>query len=60
MITAAQYQALRTKYIRKVIDKEDISSEFRLCNARDETIAHRVTECKVIAKTSTKIGNMTV
>ena len=50
MLTAAQDQALRTRYIRKVIDKEDISAMCRLCGERDETIAHIVSECKMLAQ----------
>ena len=42
---AAQEQANRTKYIRKVIDNEDIDSKCRLCGGRDETVAHILAEC---------------
>ncbi len=50
MLMAAQDQALRTKYIRNVIDKEDISATCRLCGDRDETVAHIVSECKMLAQ----------
>ena len=50
MIMAAQDQALRTRYIRKEIDKEDISAECRLCNERNETVSHIVSECKMLAQ----------
>ena len=35
---AAQEQAIRTKYIRKIIDNEDIDSICRLCGERDKTV----------------------
>ena len=50
MLMAAQGQALRTKYIRKVIDKEDVAATCRLCGERDETVAHVVSECKMLAQ----------
>ena len=50
MLMAAQDQALRTRHIRKVIDKEDIDGKCRLCGERDETIAHIVSECKKLAQ----------
>ena len=50
MIMAAQDQALRTRYIGKEIDKEDISAECRLCNERNETVSHIVSECKMLAQ----------
>lgn len=33
-----------------MIDKEDISATCRLCGERDETIAHIVSECKMLAQ----------
>ena len=54
MIMAAQDQALRTRYIRKEIDKEDISAECRLCNERNETVSHIVSECKMLAQSHYK------
>ena len=50
LLMAAQEQAIRTKYIRKVIDKEDIDSKCRLCGERDETVAHILAECKMLAQ----------
>ena len=41
---------LRTRYIRKEIDKEDISAESQLCNERNETVYHIVPECKMLAQ----------
>ena len=40
MIVAAQDQALRTRYIRKVIEKESIEAKRRLCGEKVETVAH--------------------
>ena len=50
MLMAAQDQALRTKYIRKVIDKEDVAATCRLCGERHETVAHIISECKMLAQ----------
>ena len=46
----AQEQAIRTKYIRKVIDKEDIDPKCRMCGERDETVAHILAGCKMLAQ----------
>ena len=54
MVMAAQDQALRTRYIKKVIDKEDISASCRLCGERDETISHILSECKMLAQNQYK------
>ena len=48
MIMAAQEQALRTRNIRKVIDKGKISGICRMCGEREETVAHIVSECKTV------------
>ena len=50
MMMAAQEQALRTRNIRKVIDKEKISEICRMCGEREETVAHIVSECKKLAQ----------
>ena len=55
MLMAAQDQALRTRYIRKIIDKEDICSKCRMCNEREETIAHILSECKMLAQKQYKL-----
>ena len=47
---AAQEQAIRTKYIRKVIDKDYIDPNCRMCGERDETVAHILAECKMLAQ----------
>ena len=46
LLTAAQDQALRTNYIRNMIDKQDVSPMCRLCGEREESVSHIVTECK--------------
>ena len=38
---------IRTEYIRKTIDKEDIDSQRRMCGERDETVAHVLGNCKM-------------
>ena len=40
MIFAAQEQAIRTNWIKKNIDKQDISEKSRMCGERDESISH--------------------
>ena len=40
MIMTAQEQALRTRNIRKVIDKEKISGMFRICGERGDCGSH--------------------
>ena len=50
LLIATQEQAIRTKYIKKVIDKEDIDPKCRMCGERDETVAHILAECKMLAQ----------
>ena len=50
LIMGAQEQALRTNSIKARIDKQDVSSACRLCGERDETVAHIVAECKMLAQ----------
>ena len=50
MIMAAQDQALRTRYVRKVIDKENVEAKCRLGGEKDETVAHIVAERKMLAQ----------
>ena len=54
LIVAAQDQALRTNWIRRNIDKENISAKCRLCGENDETIAHVLSECKQLAQNEYK------
>ena len=50
----AQEQALRTKNIRKVIDKEKISGMCRICGEREGTVAHIVSEIKKLVQNEYK------
>ena len=38
LILAAQEQALRVNWIKKMIDKQDSSSKCRMCDERDKTL----------------------
>ena len=55
MLMAAQDQALRTNAIKNKIDKVNISPLCRLCGERDETVAHVVAECKMLAQKQYKL-----
>ena len=57
---AAQDQALRTRYIQRAIDKQNISSKCRKCNEKDETINHIVSECSALAQHQYKKRDDTV
>ena len=50
LILAAQEQALRVNWIKKMIDKQDCSAKCRMCDERDETVAHIVSECSQLAQ----------
>ena len=54
MIVAAQDQALRTNWIKKHIDKQNISEKCRMCGERDESVSHIVAECSKLAQTDYK------
>ena len=45
---AAQEQALRTRWLRAKIKKEDISEKCRICGKQIETIVHVVADCEVL------------
>ena len=45
MLMAAQDQALRTNYIKKRIDKQNVSPMCRQYGEREETISHIVAKC---------------
>ena len=51
MLMAAQDQALRTNYITKIVDKQDVSS----CGEREETITRIVAECSKLAQKQYKV-----
>ena len=55
MLMAAQDQALRSNAIKHRIDKAKISPLCRLCGERDETVAHIVAECKMLAQKQYKL-----
>ena len=55
MIMAAQDQALRTNQIKNRIDKVDNSPMCRMCDEREETVAHLVAECKALAQNQYKL-----
>ena len=46
LIFAVQEQALRTNWIRKNIDGQEVSELCRVCGKRDESIDHLIAECK--------------
>ena len=50
LVLAAQEQALRTNWIKKNIDGQDISEKCRMCGKMDESIVHVITECKKLAQ----------
>ena len=54
LILAAQDQALRTNWIKRMIDKVDISPKCRMCGGADETVSHIVSECKQLAQNEYK------
>ena len=49
-IVAAQDQALHTKYYDKKILKTETDSKCRLCQQFDETAAHIITACPILAR----------
>lgn len=59
MLIAVQDLALRTRYIRKFIDNEDVTSACRMCGKMDDIVAHIVSECSVLwCRSTTKLGHM--
>ena len=54
LILAAQEQALRVSWIKKMIDKQDCSAKGRMCDERDETVAHIASECSQLAQNDYK------
>ena len=47
---AAQEQALRTRWFRAKIQKEDVSPKCRLCDEGDETVRHLSAGCSKLSK----------
>ena len=50
LISAAQEQALRTNWIRKNIDGQEVSEKCRMCGKRDKSITYLIAECKKLAQ----------
>ena len=50
MIFATQEQAVRTSWIRKIIDGQEVSEKCRICGERNESITHLIAECRKIAR----------
>ena len=50
MIFATQEQAVRTSWIRKSIDDQEVSEKCRICGERNESITHLILECRKIAR----------
>ena len=46
----AQEQALKTNWIRKNIDGQEVSEKCRMCRERDESITHLIAECEKLAQ----------
>ena len=54
MIFAAQEQVLKTNWIRKKIDGQEVSEKCRMCGERDESIIHLIAEYKKFAQKKCK------
>ena len=54
LILAAQDQSIRTNWIKRMIDKVDISLKFRMCGGADETVSNIVLECKQLGQNEYK------
>ncbi|XP_064088536.1 uncharacterized protein LOC135202955 [Macrobrachium nipponense] len=54
MITAAQDQALRTRFVQGTIDGNSISPICRKCNTKNETKNHIASECPALAENQYK------
>jgi len=50
LLLAAQDQALPTRNYKVVIMKEQGSKKCRMCNARDKTVMHILSECEKLAQ----------
>ncbi|XP_066968151.1 uncharacterized protein [Macrobrachium rosenbergii] len=54
MLTVAQDQALRTRYVQGTIDGNNILPICRKCNMKDETTNHIASECPALAQNQYK------
>ena len=50
LIFAAQEQALRTNWVRKNTDGQEVSEKCRMWGERDESITHLIAECKKLTQ----------
>ena len=50
LLIAAQNNALRTNYVKAIIDKMQKNSKSRLCGNRDEMIDHRISKRSKLAQ----------
>ena len=50
LLMAAQNNAIRTNHIKARIDKTQQNSKCRLCDDRDQTINHMISECSKLAQ----------
>ena len=50
LICSAQEQALRTNNIKHFVDKNQDYPLCRMCDQRNETVSHIVSECTVLAQ----------
>ena len=57
LLIAAQNNAIRTNQIKARIDKTQQNSKCRLCNDRDETINHIISECSKLAQKEYKTSH---
>ena len=58
LIMAAQEQAIRTNLIKAKIDKSQQESKCRMCGEADESINHKLNECKMLAQRDYKRGTI--
>ena len=54
LILAAQEQALRLNWVKRMIDKEECSPRCRMCDRENETVSHIVSECTQLAQNEYK------
>ena len=50
LIFASQERALRTNWIRKNIDGQEVSQKCRMCGERDKSMTYLIAECKKLAQ----------
>ena len=60
LLIATQNNAIRTNHIKARIDKTKLNSKCRLCDDRDETINHIISECSKLAQKEYKTRHVWV